>query len=190
MPPAAAARAGPSPPRKLQPRLRPLATTGSAQHEQESNSSSGSTLRSCNRSKGLGPACWTGTDLQQALPRRMRSCSRELGMVERRAPARRGHSSRGEGCRLRRTSPGQGSRVAAREPGKQPKALHAEQFPGNGAQVRTWSNASCSLCAATDCHPGPGGVKRADSSELRNAYSSCTTEKSPSRPALADHPPR
>ena len=32
--------------------------------------------------------------------------------------------------------PGQGARGVAREPGKQPKALHAEQFPGNGAQVR------------------------------------------------------
>ena len=43
--------------------------------------------------------------------------------------------------------PGQGARGAAQEPGKQPKALHAEQFPGNGAQVRTRSNDSCSLCA-------------------------------------------
>ena len=39
--------------------------------------------------------------------------------------------------------PGQGARGAAREPGKQPKALHAEQFPGNGAQVRTRSYDSC-----------------------------------------------
>ena len=39
--------------------------------------------------------------------------------------------------------PGQGARGAAREPVKQPKALHAEQFPGNGAQVRTRSHDSC-----------------------------------------------
>ena len=51
--------------------------------------------------------------------------------------------------------PGQGSRGAAREPGKQPKALHAEQFPGNGAQVRTWSSDSHSFCAAKDCSLGP-----------------------------------
>ena len=102
----------------------------------------------------------------------------------------KGSQQQGGGLQAEGDFPGQESRGAAREPGKQPKALHAEQFPGNGAQVRTWSDASRSLCAATDCHPGPGGVKRADSSELRNVYSSCTTEKSPSRPALADHPPR
>ena len=54
--------------------------------------------------------------------------------------------------------PGQGSRGAAREPGKQPKALHAEQFPGNGAQVRTRSHDSCNWCAAIDYSDGPAWV--------------------------------
>ena len=69
-------------------------------------------------------------------------------MVERGAPARRRSKQQEGALQAEVDFPGQGARGAAREPGKQPKALHAEQFLGNGAQVCAGSNGLRYLCCS------------------------------------------
>ena len=148
MPPAAAARAGPSPLMKPRPPPHPPATTDSLQHEQEQQQQQQEQQQRAGPSLLDRDGTAAGTSQKDDLRLQQRAGhGGEKGLQQQEGKLQ------GE-----EDFPGQGSRGAARELGKQPKALHAEQFPGNGAQVRTRSHDSCYWCAAIDYSDGPAWV--------------------------------